>query len=44
MASLHYEILVKKKMLMKLCAGNYETSDGLVNGADGDFEGFIETI
>ncbi len=31
------EVFVKKKMLVELCAGNYETSDGLVNGVDGIF-------
>jgi hypothetical protein len=31
-------------MLVELCARNYETSDGLVNGADGIFKDFIETI
>ncbi len=35
---LHYEI--KKKMLVELCEGNYETTDGLVNGANGFFEDF----
>jgi hypothetical protein len=32
--------LVKKKMLVELCEGNYETLDGLVNGADGIFKDF----
>ncbi len=41
---LHYKILVKKKMLVELCARNYETSDGLVNGVDGTFEDFIKSI
>jgi hypothetical protein len=29
---------------VELCVGNYETSDGLVNGANGIFENFIENI
>jgi hypothetical protein len=41
---LHYEILVKKKMLVDLCAGNYETSNGLENGVTRIFEDFIKTI
>jgi hypothetical protein len=41
---LHYEILVKKKMLLELCARNYETSNGFVNGVDGIFENFTKTI
>jgi hypothetical protein len=31
-----------KKMLVELCAGNYATSDGLVNGVDGTFQDYIE--
>jgi hypothetical protein len=31
-------------MLVELCAWNYETSNGLVNGVDGIFEDFTETI
>jgi hypothetical protein len=31
-------------MLVELCAGNYETFDGLENGVDGTFEIFIEII
>jgi hypothetical protein len=41
---LHYEILAKKKMLVELCVGNYETFDGLVNGANVIFEDCIEII
>ncbi len=41
---LHYEILVKKQLLVELCARNYETSNGLVNGVNGIFEDFIESI
>ncbi len=41
---LHYEIFVKKKMLVELCVGNYEILDGLVNGAiaNGIFEDYIK--
>jgi hypothetical protein len=31
-------------MLVELCARNYETLDGLVNGVDGIFEDFTKTI
>jgi len=44
MVGLYYEILVNKKMLVELCARNYETFDVLMNGANGIFEGFTETI
>jgi hypothetical protein len=40
----HYKILVKKKKLVELFTGNYETSDGLVNGVDVIFEDFTKTI
>jgi hypothetical protein len=36
--------MVKKKMLVELCAKNYETSDGLMNGGHGIFEDFTKTI
>jgi hypothetical protein len=36
--NLHHELLVKKNMLIKLCAGNYATSNGLINGAYGIFK------
>jgi hypothetical protein len=29
---------------VELCLGNYETSNDLVNGANGIFENFIENI
>jgi hypothetical protein len=32
---LHLEVQIKKNMLVELCAGNYATRDGLVNGVDG---------
>jgi hypothetical protein len=31
-------------MLVKLCVRNYESLDGFMNGADGMFEDYIETI
>ncbi len=31
-------------MLVELCAWNYETSNGLVNGVNGIFEYFTKTI
>jgi hypothetical protein len=40
----HFKIMVKKKMLVELCARNYETLDGLVNGVNEIFEDFIEII
>jgi hypothetical protein len=36
---LHLEVQVKKNMLVELCARNYATHDGLVNGVDGIFQG-----
>jgi hypothetical protein len=38
-ARLHPEVQVKKNMLVELCARNYATHDGLVNGVDGIFQG-----
>jgi hypothetical protein len=43
-ASLHYKKFVKKKMIVELCVGNYETFNGLVNGAYGIFKDFIKII
>jgi hypothetical protein len=40
---LHAEILLKKDMLVELCAGNHVTHDGLVNGADGIFKDLTST-
>jgi hypothetical protein len=40
---LHCELLVKINLLVKLCARNYATSDGLINGANGIFKDYIET-
>lgn len=37
-SGLHTLIRLKPKMLVELCVGNYNTSDGLVNGADGTFQ------
>ncbi len=36
--SLHFTIHMKINMLVELCASNYVTSDGLVNGANGIFK------
>jgi hypothetical protein len=38
---LHFELLLKKNMLVELCAGNYVTLDGLINGVD---MGFLKII
>ncbi len=35
---LHSEVQVKKNMLVELCAWNYATHDGIVNGANGIFQ------
>ncbi len=32
--SLHFIIQIKKDMLVELCANNYATYDGLMNGVD----------
>jgi hypothetical protein len=37
--TLHSKDQVKKNILVELCAGNYATHDGLVNGVDGIFQG-----
>jgi hypothetical protein len=31
-------------MLVELCARNYDTLDGLINGADGAFKDFTQTF
>ncbi len=36
---LHKKFQVKKNMLVELCASNYSTHNGLVNGANGIFQG-----
>jgi len=36
--SSHSTIHILKNMLVELCASNYATSDGLVNGVDGIFK------
>jgi hypothetical protein len=41
---LHIELLLKKYILIKLCVGNYSTLDGLVNGANGTFQDYIEVF
>jgi hypothetical protein len=33
-----FKVPSKKKMLVELCAGNYVTHDGLVNGVDEIFQ------
>jgi hypothetical protein len=38
---LHFELLLKKNMLVELCAGNYVTLDGFINDAD---MGFLKII
>jgi hypothetical protein len=38
----HRELLLKKNVLMKLCASNYATLDGLINGVDGNFQDYIK--
>jgi len=43
-AYLHHELIIKKNMLVKLCARNYATLDSLVNGDDGIFKDYIETL
>jgi hypothetical protein len=35
---LHYELCLKPNMLIKSCAINYFTEDGLVNGVEGFFK------
>jgi len=44
MAILLYEILVTKKLLVKLCVGNYQTSNVFVNDVDGILNFLIKTI
>jgi len=34
----------QKNMLIKFCACNYLRSDGVVNGANGTFEDYINTF
>jgi hypothetical protein len=41
-SGLHHELLLKKNMLVELCASNYATSDGLVNGVNVTFQDYIE--
>ncbi len=36
---LHSKVQVKKNKLVELCVKNYATPDGLVNGANGVFQG-----
>ncbi len=37
------KIIIKKKMSVELCVRNYETSNGLMNGANEIFENFTKT-
>jgi hypothetical protein len=37
---LHHELSMKKDMLIILCARNYVTLDGLVNGVDENFKDY----
>ncbi len=37
-ASLHYIICIRMYILVEICVGNYATSNGLVNGANGIFK------
>jgi hypothetical protein len=37
---LHHELLMKKNMLVELCARNYIMSNGVINGANGIFENY----
>jgi hypothetical protein len=39
---LSLEVQIKKNILVELCARNYATHDGLVNGVDGIFQGSIK--
>jgi len=39
---LRLEVQVKKNILVELCAGNYATHDGLVNGVDEILQGSIK--
>jgi hypothetical protein len=34
---LHYELLLKKNLLVELCVGNYIILNGLINGANKTF-------
>jgi hypothetical protein len=43
-ARLHLEVQVKKNMLVELCATNYATHDGLINGVDKIFQGSIKVF
>jgi hypothetical protein len=41
---LDLEVQVKKNMLVELCARNYATQDGIVNGANRIFQGSIKVF
>jgi hypothetical protein len=38
---LHYELLLKNKMLVELCGGNNVTLNGFVNGINQTFQNYI---
>ncbi len=41
---LHTKLLLKKNILIKLCAGNCSTLDGLVNGVNGMFQDYTKVF
>jgi hypothetical protein len=43
-SGVHHELFFKRYMLVELCVGNYCTSNGIVNDADGTFKEYTKTI